>query len=203
MRGDLARHLAVAADAIGFQHLGVAGLDADGFIKILKREGLGMVIAIGGLHEILVRHVVVGQMAVVAGGLGVVRGVLPAVELLAHDVAVHADRRIVGHVGIALGVHEREQARTGESAQGQGGQKRHRRAAAGAEDDLDPCIRPDPTGLHPDSEAIQELSHAGLQIQEGLRTEFQNGLLQMIRTSDRLRKGRPHSSPIRLRGSYG
>ena len=45
---------------------------------------------------------------------GVVRAVPPAVVLLAHDVAVHAARRIVGQVRESLRVDERVGARTGE-----------------------------------------------------------------------------------------
>ena len=46
-------------------------------------------------------------MAVVAGRRGVVAGFLPAIELLAHDMAIGTRARIVAHVRVSLAVPER------------------------------------------------------------------------------------------------
>ena len=60
-------------------------------------------------------------MAVVADGHAAMAAARPAVQLLGHDVAVGAGHRVVGHVGIAAGVDERE------AAQPDAGADRHRR----------------------------------------------------------------------------
>ena len=94
--GDLVSQFGVAAEAVVLQHLGIGRFDADGFHEIQEGEGLRVVVAVAGLHEELVRDVVVRQMTVVASGHFVMGAMLPPVEVLAHDVAVHADRWIIG-----------------------------------------------------------------------------------------------------------
>jgi hypothetical protein len=121
MRTDLFSEFTVAANAIGFEDLGVARLDADGFLEILEGEGLGMVVAIAGLHEELVDEVVVGQVAVVAHGVGMVRSMPPVVVLLPHDMAVHAYLRIVGQVGKPVGSDKGVSTRAKESANEEAG----------------------------------------------------------------------------------
>src|SRR5262245_12549998 len=61
--------------------------------------------AIGGLRGILAYEVGRG-VAVIAGCHRTVRGLEPAVELFAHDVAVGAGRRIVSEVRPTLGISE-------------------------------------------------------------------------------------------------
>ena len=92
---DLLGEIAMATDAVGLENLGIAWLDADGLLEILEGEGLGMVITVAGFHEELVGKVVMRQMTVVADGVRMVGRVPPVVVFLAHDVAVHADLRIV------------------------------------------------------------------------------------------------------------
>src|SRR5689334_4502610 len=55
-------------------------------------------------------------VAVVACGERVVAGFLPGVVLLAHDVAIDAGRRIIGHVRGAVGDIKGEAARADEDA---------------------------------------------------------------------------------------
>jgi hypothetical protein len=106
MGPDFVGEAFVAAHAIGLEDLGVPGLDADGFLEILEGESPGMVVAIAGLHEELVGEVVMGKMAIVAGGGGVMGAMPPVGVFLLHDVAVHTDLGVVRHVGKTLGGHE-------------------------------------------------------------------------------------------------
>jgi hypothetical protein len=84
MGPDLLGELTVATNAVGLKHFGIPGLDADGFLEILERESLGMMVPVAGLHEELMDDIVVGQMAVVANSVRMVGGMPPVVVLLAH-----------------------------------------------------------------------------------------------------------------------
>ena len=72
MGGDFFNHGSVAAEAVGFEDFGVAGFDADGFVEVLEGEGGGVVVAVGAFDEEFMEDVIVWEVAVVAGGDGVV-----------------------------------------------------------------------------------------------------------------------------------
>jgi hypothetical protein len=89
-----------------------------------QRHGLRVVAVDAGdrmrhfLARVEVAHVVVRGVAVVAHRHRVVAGAGPALELLAHDVAVHARLRVVGQVRAAAGVGESEAAHADQHAEG-------------------------------------------------------------------------------------
>ena len=56
--------------------------------------------------DVVFRNQRVWCMAIIAGGIGVMARFLPAVKLIAHDMAICADRWIIVEVGISLGVVE-------------------------------------------------------------------------------------------------
>lgn len=95
MGSDRIGHLCVAAKAVALQYLRVGGYDADGLREVLQGESLGVPVAVAGLYVELVEDVLLGQMAIVAGGVSMVGTFPPTVILLAHDVTVHAGRWIV------------------------------------------------------------------------------------------------------------
>src|SRR4051794_32211209 len=80
-------------DAVSLQDLLAHRPQADRLRKVLKGEALGVPEAVFGLDQIL-GHEGVRHVAVVAGGHGMMAGVLPAVVLVAHDVAIDACPRI-------------------------------------------------------------------------------------------------------------
>ncbi len=102
----------MAVDAGTVEDTGVSRTNADRFVKILERERLGMPEAVFGFDEILGNKVVRG-VAIVAAGHRVVAGLLPAVILLAHDVAIHARGGIAAEVRGARGVVKSETSQPG------------------------------------------------------------------------------------------
>ena len=119
-RGDRARDLGVTLQARRFGDGAVAWSHLDGIREAAEGEVVGMKEAVGRLGRVLAGHAG-RRMAVVADGHAAVAAARPPGELLRHDVAVGAGRRIVGHVGIAAGVDERE------AAQADAGADRRRR----------------------------------------------------------------------------
>lgn len=119
-RHDVFDEIAMAAEAVVLEDLAVGLLDHDRLVEVLEGEGFGMVIAIGGLGDVFL-----GEMrwdvAVVAGGEGMVWAFAPRVELVVHDVAVLTDLGVVEQISPAFGVLECETADTGENA-GEDGQ---------------------------------------------------------------------------------
>ena len=63
---------------------------------------------------IFTRQRVIGNVAVVAGGVSVVGRFLPTVELIAHDVAIDASRWVVREVARALSILKRERTKANE-----------------------------------------------------------------------------------------
>lgn len=82
-------------------HLDVVG-------KFARREGQRMEEPIPRFAVILANEIV-RRMAVVAGGELAMRRLDPRIVLRTHHVAVHARGRVVGHIGRAVGISEREQ----------------------------------------------------------------------------------------------
>ena len=101
MRRNLADEITMTVQAISIEDAGVSLPDSNRFPEILQCERLGVVIAVGHLRQPFAEEIV-RHMAVVAGGKAVVAGLLPAFELLAHDVAVYACTRVIGKIAGAL-----------------------------------------------------------------------------------------------------
>src|SRR5206468_2658 len=95
--------IVMAMETIGLKNARTHGPDANRLREILQREALGVPEAVLSLDQILGDQVM-GYMAVIAGGVGVMTGLLPAVVLVAHDVAVDARLGVVAQVRKALGV---------------------------------------------------------------------------------------------------
>src|SRR4051812_38144887 len=120
-RDDLVYEIPVAPQATLLQDAGVLGLDHDGFVKILEREPLGMVVAVLGLGDVLGEELV-RQVAVHAFRSRVVGAAGPGVVLRVHDVAVGAGLRVGAEVAQALGVIEGERPHANKDA-GQPGER--------------------------------------------------------------------------------
>ena len=101
--GDLAHKRPVASDAVGFKHPGVLRRDPNRILDLHHRESHRMVPAIANLGGELVDGIVVRQMAIIAGGRGMMGTMPPAFVLRLHDVAVPACARIVGKIGRTVG----------------------------------------------------------------------------------------------------
>src|SRR5262245_49429727 len=99
----------MAADTIVLQNRRVLRLDADRLRKILQREALRVPESVLGLRNVLADEIV-RQMAVDAFRVSVMTRMLPAVVLLAHDVAIDARFRVAAEIGAALTVPERVNA---------------------------------------------------------------------------------------------
>lgn len=107
----------MAPQAVLLKNGGVARLDADRLVEVLEGEAFGMVVAITGLREHFPREIN-RQVAVDAGGHGVVTGLLPRVELSLHDVAVHTCLGVTTQVGKSLGITEGVTADADQNSQG-------------------------------------------------------------------------------------
>lgn len=110
--------VAVVAGINGLNHVGVAAATgvfcyvaasvADFYVvrKISSSEVEGMEESVAGFNGVFAREVV-RSVAVVAGGGVLMASFDPAIVLRIHNVAVRASLRIIGEIGIALGVDER------------------------------------------------------------------------------------------------
>src|SRR5215470_6716446 len=117
----------VAVDGGGDALVAVAaGILGDLVIELRDLDGVG--IPAGGeverVPEAVVRldgvfsENVVGRMTVVAGGGRVMARLQPGIVLRAHDVAIGAGGRVVGEIGVSLGVDECKEAEAEEEAEG-------------------------------------------------------------------------------------
>jgi hypothetical protein len=95
MGRNLANEITMTIQAISVKNGCASRPDSDRFFEILQCERLGMVIAVGHLGQPFAEEIV-RNMAIVAGGEGVVTGLLPAIQLIAHDMAVYAGTGVVG-----------------------------------------------------------------------------------------------------------
>lgn len=109
----------VAMAARALHDLMVEFRDLDGVGIFAAGEVEGMPESVVGLHCIFPDNVV-RSMTVVAGGGVVMARLDPSVILLSHDVAVHAGRRIICQVGIALCVDKSVSAYADEQTEGNG-----------------------------------------------------------------------------------
>lgn len=97
--------------------------DLDGVGIPAGREVEGMPESVVGLDGVFSENVVRG-VAVVTGRGRVMARLQPGIVLRAHDVAVGAGGRIVGEVGVSLGVDEGEEAEAEEEAERDSEQER-------------------------------------------------------------------------------
>src|SRR5262249_26988471 len=102
---DLMNDVGVALDAVLLHVSGAPRFDADRLREVLQCEPLRVPEAVLRLCQVLASKIV-WDVAVVADGDGMVARLLPAVVMLAHDVAVDARLRVVAEVREALGVAE-------------------------------------------------------------------------------------------------
>ena len=106
--GDLRMdEFAVAIDTTRLQNAAVFLFDLNGFVKVLKRESLRMVVSILSLRHVFAEEIV-GEMAVDTRCDGMVAGFLPGVELRLHDVAIRAGLGVGAEVGQSFGVLKSE-----------------------------------------------------------------------------------------------
>ena len=73
---QLVHHVGMALDAVVLEDPAVLALDENRLMEILQRESLGVVVAVLRLGHVLGEKGV-GQMAIHAGGRGMVAGLLP------------------------------------------------------------------------------------------------------------------------------
>ena len=99
----LGYQLSMTAQAVLLQDLAVGGTYFYRFVKILECEFARVVESILGFDHVPPRKRS-RQVAVVAHCDSVVAPLLPTIKLLAHDVAVDTNIRIVGEIGTPLGV---------------------------------------------------------------------------------------------------
>lgn len=113
---DGAHELLVTTDTVLLQDLGVGGRDLDRFVEVLKGETARVAIAVVGLANPLA-DAAFRDMAIVARGVVVMARNLPAVVLVAHDVAIDARLRIIAHVRQTVGEMKRVRAETAQHSQ--------------------------------------------------------------------------------------
>jgi len=94
MTKDLADQSLMARDAVIAENFAIAGPDANGFVKILQSEALGVPKPILGLGQVFADKIM-RRVAVIARRNGMMTGFLPAIVLVTHDMAVHAGFRVV------------------------------------------------------------------------------------------------------------
>ncbi len=122
---EFVHEVRVAAQAAFLEDLTIARLDLDGFVEIHEREPFRVPKPVVGLGDVL-RHEIMGQMAVhTASGL-VVPALLPGVILIVHHMAVRASTGIGGEIAEALAVIEREKSQAGGGASQNCGNQRQR-----------------------------------------------------------------------------
>ena len=100
-------HVFMAIHTVVLQDPTVLFLDHDRFMKILRRERLGVVVAVFGLGDIFADKIV-REVAIDAGGGGMVAGLLPRIILRRHDVAVHAGFGVGAEIRESFGIFKRE-----------------------------------------------------------------------------------------------
>ena len=94
MTHDFGDQTLVTSDAIVFHHAFAGSLGKNRLVKILEGESLGMAVPMLDFHEVLWQEGL-GNMAIIAGGVRVVAGFLPAIKLFPHDMAVHASAGVI------------------------------------------------------------------------------------------------------------
>jgi len=122
--------------------------DLDGVRIPAGREVKGMPEAVVGFHRILPENIV-GSVAIVAGGRRAMAGFQPGIILGAHHMTIRAGSRVIGEIGITLGVNEGEAAEPDHQAQGHAEQQGiAKRGAHSSRMVLPPLVAPADTALY-------------------------------------------------------
>jgi hypothetical protein len=131
---NLADKILMTANAVELKRSSVVRTNAYGLVKVHERKTLGMPKAVFRLGEVLSKERIVWDMAIVACRDCVVAGLLPAVEVIPHDVAVGAGSWIVAQIRQPLTVinrvaagpqHDANEAANDKSGTAGKTQKRH------------------------------------------------------------------------------
>src|SRR5262245_27667979 len=109
MREQVGDQGTVTLDAVEFEDASVARSDPDWLVEVFQRERLGVPEAVLRLGHVFADKVV-RQVTVHAGGVGMVAGLLPAVVLLVHDMAIGTRARVAAEIRPPAGEPEREKA---------------------------------------------------------------------------------------------
>ena len=83
-------HRFVAANAVVDHDIATGFGNLNWFVEVLKGEALGVAVAMLSFDKVFADDRVVGHVAVVAGGAGVVGRIGPGVVLIVHDVTIDA-----------------------------------------------------------------------------------------------------------------
>ncbi len=94
VRGYFAYIFPVAMHAVGIEHCCIAWANPDWLMKVLECKRLRMMESVAGFRrpfsDEIVRH-----MTITASSIRVVAGLLPAFELIPHNMAISTGARIV------------------------------------------------------------------------------------------------------------
>ena len=90
----------MAPDTIIFHHFNTGFADENNLWLGPHGEYGSMPEPVFGFEKIFVKDVVMGYMTIVTAGFTPVGAVAPRGELRGHDMAIHADRGIIGKIGI-------------------------------------------------------------------------------------------------------
>jgi hypothetical protein len=116
MRGQNLIHQSfMAVHAVMVENLDVLGSNPNRLVEVLQREAFGVPEAVFRFGQVLGNEAV-WRVAIVTGRHGVMAGFLPAIEVIAHDVAVDAGFGVVAEVGQTGGVMKRGSAETDQEA---------------------------------------------------------------------------------------
>lgn len=110
------RCMTIFAVLLGDSGIKLSNMDV--FRIVVKCEGKAVVETVDAFDDPLVK-IAVGSVTVIARRHRLVRRVAPPIELLAHDMAVHAGVWIIREVGEAFGVNKGEGAKPHQHAKHQ------------------------------------------------------------------------------------
>jgi hypothetical protein len=116
IRRDFANGCFVTAHTIAEHDIGIEIADLQDLTVGLECECDTVVEAVDALDQIFADDGVMWRVAVITTGEARVRGVLPRVELIAHDMTVITCGGVVREIRITLGLHEREKPEPSENA---------------------------------------------------------------------------------------
>lgn len=91
----LPHQVSVAAQAVFMCHAPIHRRDADRLGECVERKSYTVVQAIDRLDCVLCNEIVMWCMAVIACSHRLVAGMIPCIELITHDMAVHTSLRII------------------------------------------------------------------------------------------------------------
>lgn len=100
----------MTCDAVCLGNIGIERTNTDWFMEISQRKGYAVIEPVDTFDKPLFNERCMGRVAVIAGCNPCMAGMLPGIELLAHDVAVIAGLRIIRKVRSTFGIVECEHA---------------------------------------------------------------------------------------------